>query len=120
MTGFDAEADLRARSITAAATEVRWIETSQVFHVRSETRLDEALKREHRMRFRDAELTRPAGHYVLEDMVLDAGSLLLMQDGAVLSETRYMLPPGHDGAPTDPPGPADPRQRPRRLRNRLQ
>lgn len=97
MTGFDADPAVRSCPIDAAATAVRWIETSRIVHVQTETRLSDALAREHAIRFRTAEVSRSARHYVLENAILDSDSLLLVQDGAVLPETAYMLPPRHAG-----------------------
>jgi capsular polysaccharide biosynthesis protein len=79
--------------IAVAATIASFFERSHPFQGRSEIRLGEAFS--HQMsgaNFQASKMTAAIRNYTLENVVLDADTLLLRQDGLLISATGYFVP----------------------------
>lgn len=99
MTTTDLQQAEAARAIAVAAASIRDIEVSAAYQVRNETRLSAALAKQHGVHFGSIEVIRPVRHYILNDVVLDTDTLILLQDGAPIPETAFWLRPGLSDRP---------------------
>ncbi|MBS0641270.1 MAG: DUF563 domain-containing protein [Proteobacteria bacterium] len=79
------------RPIKAAAVAVEHIERSRLFFGPSEIKLSEPFQRRHGRFCGPVGMTTEALLYSLENVVLDADSMILLQDGLTIPETEYGL-----------------------------
>jgi capsular polysaccharide biosynthesis protein len=78
-----------------AARATGYFEKSCLFQRQSEIRLDEAfLHQAAGVSFQAAGVTAAVRNYAVENVVLDADTLLLLRDGLVIPETGYFVPEG--------------------------
>lgn len=85
----------RTLPLVTAALGTGYFEKSCLFQRQSEIRLDEALSRQAGgVSFQAAGVTVAVRNYALENVVLDADTLLLLRDGLVIPETGYFVPEG--------------------------
>jgi capsular polysaccharide biosynthesis protein len=79
--------------IAAAARSTDYFKKPYLFQGQSEIRLCEALLRQTSgASFQATGVTAAVRNYVLDDVVLDADTLLLLRDGLVIPETSYFVP----------------------------
>jgi hypothetical protein len=95
--------------IAAAAVATTFIERKRLFKGQSSIDLCDALaNRPNGAFFNAAGGTATVRNYTLENVILDASTLLLLKDGRVIAETAYFLPSNDNGQrsmqPTAPLG----------------
>jgi capsular polysaccharide biosynthesis protein len=79
--------------IAAAATATVFFEQSYLFQGQSEIRLSEGFSHlRDGISFQAAGVTTAVRNYAIENVVLDADTLLLLRDGLVIPETAYFVP----------------------------
>jgi len=88
--------DIGRRPIAIAAVSSSYFERTRIYHNRAQIRLGpELLSHLHQhggQTFESVKYTTTVRNYTLENVVLDADSLLLMQDGLTIPETGYFVP----------------------------
>lgn len=84
--------------IVSAAVATTYFERDSIFQCRSAIELGDALTRHaSAVLFKAADRTVTVRNYILEDVVLDANSLLLLKDRQAIAETAYFIPPNDSG-----------------------
>jgi glycosyl transferase family 61 len=91
-------------SITAVAVKMDYFEKACLFQGHSDISLSEGLSRhQDGAGFRAVAITTSVRNYSLANVVLDADTLLLFQDGRMIRETAYFVPdPKRDDLTVDP------------------
>jgi len=80
-------------SLAAAAARSEFLERTRLFHGRSEISLPEVLTRHvDGLTFNAVGVTATVRNHALEDVVLDADSLLLFKHRQAIAETAYFEP----------------------------
>src|ERR1700689_2035562 len=82
-----AEQPAKTRSILTAAERVRVIEQRRLLYSDAEISLTDAFKQQYGTHFCPIRVTRPMAHYSLRNVVLDANTMALQQDGLTIAET---------------------------------
>jgi capsular polysaccharide biosynthesis protein len=83
-----------SRPLAAAAVETEFFERTRLFHGRSKISLAEVISREAGgLTFNALGLTTTVRNYTLKDVILDADSLILFQNGHAIPETAYFESP---------------------------
>jgi hypothetical protein len=81
------------RSIIVAADRMRVIEHRRLLYSDADMSFNDAFVRQFGMHFRALRTTRPVAHYTLRNVLLDADTMVLRQDGLTIPETAYGAPP---------------------------
>ncbi len=81
------------RSIIVAADRMRVIEHRRLLYSDADMSFNDAFVRQFGMHFRALRTTRPVAHYALRNVLLDADTMVLRQDGLTIPETAYGAPP---------------------------
>jgi hypothetical protein len=76
----------------AEAATVGYFEKATLFKGRAEIRLGDSFARRDGVSFQAAGVTTAVRNYTIENVVLDAETLLLVQGGRVIPETAYFVP----------------------------
>jgi hypothetical protein len=99
MSISDTEPDVRTRPITVAAATTRYVESARIHDRKGDNRLSDEFARRHGVHYRPMNITTTVRHYTFKDVILDADTFALLQDGLTIPETVYFLPSHQNDRP---------------------